>query len=102
MRWHDEMRGPDGRIGNTSGEFSVAQFFVNGTYEYVRRFISAEEAVEAAKHYTDSIAARAGMVTRVIITDGGDFTNFEWQFGKGVTFPPEHIVKGETDGEKTV
>jgi len=70
-------------------EFSVAQFFIDGSYEYVRRFVGAEEAVRAARHYTTSVAAKLGVVTRVIITDGGDFTNFEWNFGEGVTYPPE-------------
>lgn len=71
------------------GEFSVCQFFDNGEYEYVRRYVSAQEAVEAALHYTRSIGAKLGMTTRVIITDGGDSINFEWKFGEGVTFPPE-------------
>ncbi len=78
----------------TTGEFSVCQFFEDDSYEYVRRFVSAEEAVEAAKHYTSSVGARLGMTRRVIITDGGDQTNFEWQFGKGITFPPEAVGKG--------
>jgi hypothetical protein len=72
----------------SAGEFSVAQFFQDGTYEYVRRYVDAEEAVTAAKHYTTSVGAQLGTTVRVIITDGGDFTNFEWQFGKGVTYPP--------------
>lgn len=69
-----------------TGEFSVCQFFKDGTHEYVRRGVSAEEAVNAAKHYTESVAVRMGWVTRVIITDGGDCINFEWQNGKGITF----------------
>ena len=68
-------------------EYSVCQFFKDGTYEYVRRFVSAQEAVEAAKHYTTSVAAKMGMVERVIITDGGDCCNFEWVNGKGITYP---------------
>jgi hypothetical protein len=28
-------------------EFSVCQFFANGDYEYVRRWVSAQEAVQA-------------------------------------------------------
>ena len=67
-------------------EFSVVQFFEDGSYEYVRRWVSAEEAVKAAKHYTTSVVARAGFVTKVMITDGGDFCCFEWQYGKGITF----------------
>jgi hypothetical protein len=70
------------------GEFSVCQFFDDDSYEYVRRYVSAEEAVNAAKHYTQSIGAQVGTTRRVIITDGGDQTNFEWKYGEGVTFPP--------------
>lgn len=69
-------------------EFSVCQFFPDGSYEYVRRFVSAQEAVEAARHYCTSVGARLGTTQRVIITDGGDRVNFEWQFGKGITYPP--------------
>jgi 1,4-dihydroxy-2-naphthoyl-CoA synthase len=70
-------------------KFSVCQFFANGGYEYVRRYVDAEEAVKAARHYTSNVAVRMGIVNRVIITDGGDMTVFEWKAGKGVTFPPK-------------
>jgi hypothetical protein len=72
----------------TQGEFSVCQFFEDGSYEYVRRNVGAEEAVNAAKHYTSSVGAQLGTTRRVIITDGGDSTNFEWKYGEGVTYPP--------------
>lgn len=68
-------------------EFNVVQFFDNDTYEYVRRRVGAREAVETAAHYTRSVAAQAGIVNRVIITDDGDHTVFEWRYGAGVTFP---------------
>jgi hypothetical protein len=67
-------------------EFSVYQFFEDGSYEKVREFVSAEEATKAAHHYTNNVASKLGIVKRVIITDGGDCTCFEWQYGKGVTF----------------
>ena len=70
------------------GEFSVVQFFEDGTYEYVRRNVGPAEAVETARRYTESVGAQIGTTRRVIITDGGDFTNFEWRYGKGVTYPP--------------
>lgn len=73
-----------------ANEFSVCQFFEDGSYEYVRRFVSAEEAVNAAKHYTSSVGARMGLTKRVIITDGGDCCNFEWKFGEGITYPPRN------------
>jgi hypothetical protein len=72
-----------------TGEYSVCQFFEDGSYEYTRRFVSPEDAVAAFKHYTHSVAARAGMTRRVIITDGGDCTNAEWRYGEGLTYPPQ-------------
>ncbi len=69
------------------GEFSVCQFFPDESYEYVRRFVTAEEATKAFQHYTSSVGARLGTTTRVIITDGGDDCNAEWVYGKGITFP---------------
>ena len=70
-------------------EFSVCQFFEDDSYEYVRRFVSAEEAVKAAKHYTNNVSSRLGLTKRVIITDGGDCIAFEWKHGEGVVFPPK-------------
>ena len=67
--------------------FSVYQFFEDGQYERVRFLVTMVEAVEAVKHYTTSVGARMGMVKRVIITDGGDCTCFEWIYGKGQIFP---------------
>lgn len=69
--------------------FSVCQFFDDGRYEYVRRDVTAEEAMKAAEHYCTSLAARMGLVERVIITDGGDCCCFEWRRDTGVTFPPK-------------
>ena len=68
-------------------QFSVCQFFEDGTYEYVRRFVSMDDAAKAFAHYTVSVAARYGMVRRVIITDGGDCICMEWVYGVGITFP---------------
>lgn len=70
-------------------EFSVCQFFHDGTYEYVRRGVIAEEAVAAFAHYTDNPASKIGIVKRVIITDGGDMINMEWKYGEGIVFPPQ-------------
>jgi hypothetical protein len=66
---------------------NVAVFYANDTWEYVREGVSAKEAVEAAKIHTTTVGAQIGMVVRVIITDDDDFTNFEWKFGEGVTYP---------------
>jgi hypothetical protein len=72
----------------SEGEFSVWRFFPDDTYDSACRFVDAETAVTTAKRVTDSPAAKLGVVVRVIITDGGDFTCFEWRAGEGVTFPP--------------
>lgn len=74
-------------------EFSVYQFFANDTYEEVLRFVDAKTAVERAHALTLSVGGRIGTTARVIITDGGDFTCFEWKFGEGVTFPPRESEK---------
>lgn len=79
-----------------NNEFSVAQFFTDGTHEYVRRYVTMEEAVKAFKHYAgNNVGAQLGFVERVIITDGGDCINVEWVRGKGITFPPELQTKGD-------
>jgi hypothetical protein len=78
-----------------SGEFSVYQFFTTGKYERVREFVSVHEAIEAVWHYTHNVAAKLGVVDRVIITDGGDSICFEWRHGQGVTFPLELARDGD-------
>lgn len=69
-----------------TGEFSVCQFFPDESYEYVRRYVSAEEAFTAFRHYCTSVGAKLGTTRRVIITDGGDSVNAEWEWEEGITF----------------
>lgn len=76
-------------IKMTGNEFSVYQFFEDGSYERVRQFVSVEEAAKAADHYCHSIAVTLGIVVRVIVTDGGDCICFEWKRGEGIVFPPK-------------
>jgi hypothetical protein len=71
-----------------SDEFSVYQFFPDEQWERVKSFVDAKTAVDCAHSLSTSVGARIGTTVRVIITDGGDFTCFEWVNGKGVTFPP--------------
>ena len=68
-------------------EYSVYQFFPDERYEPVARLIGAEEAVRLAKQLSESLGARLGTTRRIIITDGGDETVFQWEYGRGVTFP---------------
>ena len=72
----------------TTELFSVHQFFEDDTSERVFEGLSAEAAVNAAKRLTTTVGGRIGAIKRIIITDALDCTVFEWQFGKGVTFPP--------------
>jgi len=80
-------------------EFNVVQFFSSkagplaGQHEYVRRNVTAEEAILAARHYSNNVATKLGIVDRVIVTDGGDSCVFEWKAGLGVTFPPMEAPK---------
>lgn len=76
------------------GEFSVYQFFPDETWERVASFVDARTAVETACRLTQSVGGRLGTTVRVIITDGLDFTCFEWKHGVGVTFPPEATAQG--------
>ena len=73
--------------------FSVCQFFEDGSYEYVRRFVVMEEAIKAAIHYSTSVAARMGVTVRVIITDAGDSIVWEWRRGEGIVWPQELVGK---------
>lgn len=72
-----------------SNEFSVCQFFEDGSHEYVRRFVSIEEAAKAFRHYCTSVGATLGTTVRVILTDGGDCINVEWKKGEGIVFPKQ-------------
>ena len=64
-----------------------ASFLWMAATSTVRRYVLAEEASRAFDHYISSVGARIGTTVRVILTDGGDCICFEWQFGKGITFP---------------
>ena len=75
-------------------EFSVWVFWVDGIHEPVLRFVRGETAVRAARRVTrgyEMLSQRAPdlrAVEKVIITDGGDDTVFQWEPGKGVVWPP--------------
>ena len=87
-------------IAKPDGEFSVCQFFPDDSYEYVRRFVSIDEALKAAEHYTQNVSAHAGLTSRVIITDGGDCICFEWIYGQGVVFPDNVVDPQRRDYSK--
>lgn len=68
-------------------EFSVCQFFANDSYTYEERYVTPEQALATFRQLTGSVGAKIGTTKRVIITDGGDCINMEWEHGKGITYP---------------
>ena len=78
----------------TSGEFSVFQFFSNDDCETVLANVDARTALTRAGELSRSVGGQIGTTQRIILTDAGDFTVFEWLFGKGVVFPPQPEGEG--------
>lgn len=70
-------------------QFSVYQFFMDGSYEQVCHLVPSERAADVFARYTMTLGAQLGTTVRVIITDGGDCICMEWEFGKGITFPEQ-------------
>lgn len=70
-------------------EFSVWVFLSNEWHFPVEQWVDARRAVEIARRAVQTVELFPGRTDarRIIITDGEDFTVFEWQRGKGVTFP---------------
>lgn len=77
----------------TLGEHSVFMFFPNDTYECIGRGLSPEAAINLAHNYMSRPAAIAGFISRIIVTDAGDCTNFEWKFRDGITFPDSPTIR---------
>lgn len=73
----------------TRGEYSVFQWFIDGSREDVLRFVGAEEAVDTATRLATSVGGRLGSTQKIMITDGGDCCCWEWNHEKGMTFPTE-------------
>ena len=65
-------------------EFSVYWWDIDGNQNEELRFVLPEVAMSAVTRLTKGPGKM--FVHRVIITDGGDLTNFEWVAGK-VIFP---------------
>jgi hypothetical protein len=73
--------------------FSIVVFFDDGYHFTLDSDLLAKRAVLNTKQFIDLIEM-SGLVetdrriARIIITDSGDDTCFQWEKGKGVTFPP--------------
>ena len=68
-------------------EFSVVEFGDDDKHAYIERAMKGRDAVELAAKCCRRSAHPDSGVHRVIITDGGDNTVFEWKRGVGITFP---------------
>jgi hypothetical protein len=77
----------------TAELFDVVRFFADGSHEPVKRNVGAAEAVLTAKAETMRPAVVLGVVVRIIITDSGDLTVFDWRAGQGVIFPPREELR---------
>jgi hypothetical protein len=77
-------------------EFSVYWWDKDGTQHEELRLVSAEEAVKAAKRLTEGPDSQAGIVRRVIVTDGEDYCNYEWRDGR-VTWDGRELPGDDDD-----
>lgn len=76
-------------------QFSVYQFFPDGSYERTMHFVPFEPAIKNAAQLAASVGGRIGTTQRIIITDGGDEIVFEWLYSKGVVWPPQPPESGQ-------
>jgi hypothetical protein len=75
-----------------TGEFSVWIFYKDGYHFSDWRWLDGEKALLKAQELTRRPVMLLGMVERIIITDGEDFTVFEWKPKQGVTFPKSEVT----------
>lgn len=75
------------------GEHSVYQFFASGKWELVESFTDAKMAVRTATALAESVSAKIGLTSRIIIMDEMGFTSFEWIKGRGLVFPTSDLRK---------
>jgi hypothetical protein len=77
------------------GEFSLYWWDPEDYCHEEMRFVDAETAMKRAANLARGPASLLGIVKRIIITDGGDCTNFEWKHGEGIVFPPQQLKDPE-------
>jgi hypothetical protein len=84
----------------SNGEYSVYRWS-GERYAPLLRFVDAKTAVEAAADLSRSPAAQAGVITRIMITDGGDHCCFDWRHGEGLVFPTKGTPDDKLFNEQT-
>ena len=68
-------------------EFSVYWWDASGGQHEELRYDLPQVAMRAVQRLTRGPASVLGIVSRVIITDGGDCCVFEWTKKDGITWP---------------
>lgn len=96
----DRYKTPEDIKLESGAEFSVYQYFPNGSYERVLNLVDAETAIKKAHHLINSVGGRIGTTVRVLVTDGYDFCNFEWVYGKGIIFPTQEHLQESKEGKE--
>jgi len=76
----------------SENEFSVYWWYENGHYQSVQ-YIPAEAAIKKSLNLVEGDQCKAGLITRIIVTDDGDCIAFEWLKDKGVVFPTPPATK---------
>lgn len=82
------------KLPNTSASnerFDVYWWDVKGNQHHDKQDVSVEEVKLAVTRLTSGPGSLS--VDRCIVTDQGDFTNFEWTRKDGVIFPTEEDLK---------
>ena len=67
---------------------NVVVFDSDGFWHYAAQGLDAERAVLEARSCVHLAEHGALDAAKIIITDEDDFTNFLWERGKGVIYPP--------------
>lgn len=84
---------------NEQAEFSVYWWSRENDQFTESRFILLDLAMHQVKRLTQGPAAQLGMVSRVIVTDGGDQIVFEWKKDEGITWPTKEMLDEHAKGK---
>jgi len=72
---------------------SVALFWADGMTTYAVRLTHIKNAAQTFIGAVATAESKPGVITRVILTDGGDCLCREWKLGEGLTFPRFELVE---------
>lgn len=78
---------PEYMAPQDNDSYRLYLFYADDSREEFGPTADVEELVIKAKGFSESVGAKIGTLTRMIITDSGDYTIFEWTTKEGVVFP---------------